>query len=234
MEVLQSTRGKDQIAYRGFLYRLDKRTLSTVLWRCHRSTCTGRLRTTLQYPEGEATERGSHCHGPEPENIGVKAVRDQMLTQAVAGHDPARRILQDAVCGISQETAAQIGSGLNLKRAVSRKRQKLTDFPPHPKNIEELEIPQSLTTSHTGDQFILYDSGLVDRNRIIIFRTNESLSWLVNNRHWLADGTFKVAPELFTQLFTVHCVINHSGLPCVYVLLRNKTEASYTQVWTQL
>ena len=39
---------------------------------------------------------------------------------------------------------------------------------------------------------------------------------------WLADGTFKLCPEILFQLFTIHRSINGYNPPCIYALLPNK------------
>ena len=68
----------------------------------------------------------------------------------------------------------------------------------------------------------------------MIFGTDESLTWLRDNRNWLADGTVKTAPSLFLQIFTIHALIRESIVPCIYVLLTNKYEASYKVVFDKL
>ena len=50
---------------------------------------------------------------------------------------------------------------------------------------------------------------------------------LANNRHWFADGTFKVAPHLFYQMHTIHAIHEHSVLPMVYVLMQSKGAEDY-------
>ena len=42
------------------------------------------------------------------------------------------------------------------------------------------------------------------------------------------DGTFKTAPELFFQLYTIYSCTANRLLPCVYALLPNKQQATYT------
>ena len=58
---------------------------------------------------------------------------------------------------------------------------------------------------------------------------------------WLADGTFKTAPSLFTQVYVIHALrggpdLMKDGhlLPSLFVLLPNKTEATYTRMWQQV
>jgi len=67
-----------------------------------------------------------------------------------------------------------------------------------------------------------------------MFGTTENLTLLQQNDHWFIDGTFKVAPTLFTQVFTIHALINNSAYPLVYVLLPNKTEHGYELVMQKI
>ena len=55
---------------------------------------------------------------------------------------------------------------------------------------------------------------------------------------WLADGTFKTAPLLFTQLYVIHALLGGPDLmkdghllPSLFILLPNKSEAIYTRMW---
>ena len=67
-----------------------------------------------------------------------------------------------------------------------------------------------------------------------MFGSHENLDALQIHSHWFIDGTFKVAPELFMQVFTIHGLVDNQALPLVYVLLTNKTEASYFRVFDSL
>ena len=51
---------------------------------------------------------------------------------------------------------------------------------------------------------------------------------------WCGDGTFKAAPELFTQLYTIHGIKSGYTVPCVYALLPNKRKESYVQLFRQV
>ena len=43
MDVIVSNRGKNKLAYNGFIYRKDKATQTTITWRCEVKGCKGRL-----------------------------------------------------------------------------------------------------------------------------------------------------------------------------------------------
>ena len=79
--------------------------------------------------------------------------------------------------------------------------------------------------------FVLYDSG-PGEERIIILGCNELLDALARASMWLADGTFKVVPSLFFQLYTIHFQFVHGINPAaLYCLLKNKTRSHMTVSW---
>ena len=236
MEVLKSKRGRDKIAFRGHLYRKDKRSLTRITWRCERRTCKGRIATTLNYstPGAEAVETSEHNHESDAAKVEIQRVRGDMLESAVATNDPPRRILQDHSAGLSQEAAARIGSGTNLKRAVTRKRKREEGHPPLPAAPAAIVLPQQFRHTATGANFLLHDSGQGDNDRLLIFGTDETLQWLTDHRHWLGDGTFKVVPELFFQLYTVHVYVGGAAIPCIYALMRSKTQPQYDRLWAAI
>ncbi len=48
------------------------------------------------------------------------------------------------------------------------------------------------------------------------------------------DGTFYVAPQMFTQLYTLHAMHHNEMLPLVYALLPTKDGATYSRMLTCL
>ena len=51
--------------------------------------------------------------------------------------------------------------------------------------------------------FLLHDSG-PEIQRILIFATQKNLDMFQFSRVWLADGTFRTASLLFTQVYVIH------------------------------
>ncbi|CAF0784768.1 unnamed protein product [Adineta ricciae] len=77
-------------------------------------------------------------------------------------------------------------------------------------------IPVKLTTTLRNDQFLRCDTG-PGEDRILIFASDELL----------VDGTFKVVPEIFYQLYIIHGVFRDHVIPLVFALLRQKTAETY-------
>ena len=106
------------------------------------------------------------------------------------------------------------------------------DFP-NPQTLSEIEIPEDFKYID-GELFLQFDSGKDDPTRILIFYTSGNLKKLSENPNWYCDGTFEVAPTLFTQLYTIHAVKNGQNLPLVYGFLPKKTEAMYDVIFMHL
>ena len=47
---------------------------------------------------------------------------------------------------------------------------------------------------------------------------------------FLVDGTFKVVPEIFNQLYIIHTVCRNHVVPVVYALLRRKNADTYQRL----
>ncbi|KAL3847168.1 hypothetical protein ACJMK2_018094 [Sinanodonta woodiana] len=58
----------------------------------------------------------------------------------------------------------------------------------------------------------------------------DNINSLQQNEHWLVDGTFRVAPVIFYQVFTIHALIDNKAVPLVYCHIQDKTEATYIRV----
>ena len=109
------------------------------------------------------------------------------------------------------------------------------NMPAVPQRREDiLVLPNNYQVTIRGYCFLLFDCDVGDVNRLIIFATNDANRLLATNLHWFIDGTFKVCPEIFFQIYTIHVLINHQTFPCVFDLLPNKTEATYNRFLTEV
>ena len=91
--------------------------------------------------------------------------------------------------------------------------------------------PRFRTSGLKDEQFLLYDSGFGDDRRMLINSTPRFLRILSQTNNWHCDGTIKVVPVLFSQLYTIHGDMGGLILPCVYMLLLNKDEQPMTPLF---
>ena len=82
--------------------------------------------------------------------------------------------------------------------------------------------------------FVLFDSS-PGPDRLLLLGCNELLDGLARASMWLADGTFKVVPSVFFQLYTIHFQFVKGINPAaVYCLVSNKSRATYDRIIHQL
>uniref|UniRef100_A0A2S2PHE5 MULE transposase domain-containing protein n=1 Tax=Schizaphis graminum TaxID=13262 RepID=A0A2S2PHE5_SCHGA len=85
--------------------------------------------------------------------------------------------------------------------------------------------------TNQNENFLLVNS---KETNIVGFSTLSNLKVLCNSDTIFVDGTLKSCPILYHQLFTVHCTINQSYVPLVYILLPSKTTQCYLQAFQHL
>lgn len=71
-------------------------------------------------------------------------------------------------------------------------------------------------------------------DRILIFASDEQVDILQDAEEFLVDGTFKVVPEIFYQLFIIHGVFRDHVIPLVYALLRRKNAQTYQRLINEI
>jgi hypothetical protein len=143
---------------------------------------------------------------------------------------------------------------------VERGRVELYEAPAEPKTRAEILLPERYTRYAPSDQgetenFLLGDSGINDTKRsdflkiferkyinkmnflrILIFGREREGVWMAQARHIFVDGSFKIAPSLFSQIFAVLAKRGDSNfvVPIAFGLLPDKTKASYKKFFDML
>jgi hypothetical protein len=231
-----SERGNKTLIYRNFEYIKDRRNVNgTVSWRCrsYKSlSCKARVITSESRIVSERQPDHNHA-GNIATSLARKAVSEMKGKMEELTATPSSS--QAAVASnLDDHVLMALPKRPTLNRALQRHRQKLNNtanggmpLPPLPQDMN-FDIP---------DQFrsmILYDSGPVG-DRIILIGCVELLDGLARAEVWLADGTFKVVPGLFFQLYSIHFQFGSGVNPAaLYCLLTNKTAETYGRILQQL
>ena len=167
-------------------------------------------------------EINEHTHPPSQDQIEVTKIKASIKRRSQATHDTLQQILGAALQNISETAAVNLPQINNLKRTI-QSQQKDNDLPPTPLRREDIPVlPERYQVAKAGEQFLIFDSGVGDNERILIF----GIRFLSNDSHWFMDGMFKLCPEIFYQIYTIHALNNNQVFPCVFALLPNKNEVT--------
>ncbi|XP_003366558.1 conserved hypothetical protein [Trichinella spiralis] len=71
-----------------------------------------------------------------------------------------------------------------------------------------------------------HDLVLPDQH-ILVFATGSNIRLLAASRTWGMDGTFKVVPQWYQKLFTIHAFLAGKLVPAVYCLCMDKGIPTY-------
>lgn len=100
------------------------------------------------------------------------------------------------------------------------------------KRLSEIKLPNELVKD-----FFLYDYG--SESKILFFATPVAKQYLTKFKIFYGDGTFRVVPSLFYQLYTLHVDLSRGDeavnfAPLLYILLPDKRQATYEKVFSIL
>ena len=176
-----------------------------------------------------------HSHPPPTGRIGAYKVKNNI--KSAASRDTTskpHRIVADSVNNVPEDVNNHLPEPPSLKRTIQRKR-KIDTVTANPdlalacdRSLLLLQIPQTLLRS-----WKYFDSGPSD-SRILILTTDSNLDFLCQSLRWCGDGTFKAAPKLWTQLYTLHGQKNGYTVLCVYALLPNKRKETFIRLFRQV
>ena len=236
MEVVTGCK-RSRIAQEGFFYVIDYVREDKTYMKCSLSkgmSCKGRGIWTA---EGfvKTTE---HSHAPNQSVIERAKARAVMKERAEGTVEPVHAVRGAAESGMSLAARADMPRESDINRSIRRYRKRARQTPAEPATIDDLVIPPELHLTHESrglpaTRFLLYDSSddeAYDGKRIVLYSSDWGLQNLANSLHWAADGTFKVSPVLFQQLYTIHATVMGITVPCAYAVLEDKSGQTYRQV----
>ena len=229
MEFIKSNKGGMKIAFEGYVYCKQKELANEVLlYECELRRSRNYCKAKIKVKNNELVSKvNEHTHPADATRIQNLKALQEMKNRARDTQETPHQIVTRAVEGMSEECSAILPTISHLKRNLRQCRQRSQNSLPVPQNTQDLVIPQEYKNTKNGEQFLLYDSGPINR-RILIFGTEKSVSYLEKCEHWYMDGTFSVTPGLFSQVYTIHGCIGGRVVPSLYCLLPDKSEVTYS------
>ena len=189
-------RGTQNPVLDGFRYVVDKKKNDTTYWKCFqfRKGCRARISTIGKQLTSPAPE---HTHDPLSAEIAVHVAKQTLKRKAAKGDMPTKYLCSEA--GMGFEARAKLGCQLSsLSRMARRNRQVASRHPSNPRSLEDLRSPADYILSHSNESIMLWDSGWeVQTKRSLVRGTPTNASTMVDAEHWVLDGTFKSAPDMF-------------------------------------
>ena len=222
LEFINSTRGKPKLVHGGYIYVYHKdRSNGNIAWRCE------------QYSKPASTRCSAAAVTTGKSSSSTLEITTIHPLPGVSLHRTAKphKIVLNNLQNVTEMTNNSLPESSSMKKTVQRQRKR-DNLAANPdlalacdRSLLLLQIPPTLLSA-----WKVFDSG-PSSTRVIILTTEPNLDFLCQSMRWCGDGTFKAAPELFTQL---HGMKSGYTVPCVYALLPNKRKESYVQLFRQV
>ena len=153
-----------------------------------------------------------------------------------------RKIQESAITGCSKQAAnseslsnltpserLHFGRTDSLKRNLNRIAAK--GRPADPVSLEELEIVHPFNKTKDGRNFLI-DDNTDTSTRIIVWGSDICIAHLAESDVWMMDGTFKITPPMFYQLYVIRAPLEDTSVSCVYAIMTGKSYETYRQLLT--
>ena len=163
----------------GFRYIFQKELSNNLQsWKCVRDVkgqCKAKVKCHMN---GElARETNEHTHPPSQDQTEVKKIKASINQRSQATHDTPQQILGAALQNVSETAAVNLSQINNLKGTIHSQR-KGNDLPPTPLRGEDIPVlpERYYQVTKVCEQFLIFDSGYGDNERILILATQQSMS----------------------------------------------------------
>lgn len=200
-------------------------------WRCIDRTCNGTMKTNFNIERGVITYGGQpHLHEADYAAIQAQEVVRAIKRRAESHpNEPPSVIYRDEIANVhDEEVQSKMPERNNIIRNINRRQNRRR--PLNPQSLVDLQISPPYTHTLNGSRFLQHDSGVDDPERFLVFFTDRSLERLCISRIMICDGTFKVVPNEFYQLYTIHGAFMDHVFTLIYCLTTTKNQIFYNNL----
>jgi hypothetical protein len=234
---MNSTRGKRKLVDElNFIYNFKKKNAddSICYWKCEEKECKARVHT-LTNDCKIINKIGEHEHMSSASEPKIRKILSEIKGIAETSKETSRSLIATAATKLNIAEMSEFPKGSLLSRNIRKWRNTNNSAQCNPSSRMNYEIPESykyiILAEKDRELFLQIDSGKEDENRILIFATNSGLDDLEMSCNWAGDGTFKICPSIFFQLYTIHTQFQSFSVPRVFALLPNKSHETYLRLF---
>ncbi|KRX34537.1 hypothetical protein T05_257 [Trichinella murrelli] len=225
LHLLQNRCGDTSLVYEGKAYKL-KRAGRQKYWRCSKDKegCGGAIWTNLDVTS--VINRNDHMEScPVDEHLAYKMEKRAVLTKRSAEETkPIPAIYDEEASAASAEPSTSGYFPLFRRVRAAMYGHRAKRFPKLPNHRRDLQIPDAFRTTMAGEDFLLWQSA---SRHILVLATGSNIRLMATRRTWALDGTFKIVPQWYQQLFTKHAFLAGKLVLAVYCLCTDKDIPTY-------
>lgn len=238
IKIIKSEKDKDLLIKDNFTFEIKSVTHNRVYWRCSVRTCKAKIHSPLHYNDAydSLIFKNDHNHMPDLRDIIKKEEIHKMKMEIKNYLVSPREIILRNFIGAPAEKINACGTYDNLTKILRNYRAKTLNTRPFEYN--EIRLGRNLCFTFRDE--CLYQYGPENYRNVdvfdefILFYSNSLFNEMKTHDVLCIDGTFKVVPRPFYQLFTISFLKNGHVYPVVYGILKNKNQRTYENLFNTL
>ncbi|CAF3439482.1 unnamed protein product, partial [Rotaria sp. Silwood2] len=231
-----STRGGKMVFMNGFGYLYMSTAKQSIGWRCVRRdmNCKAVIHTSKTTGEFSHWNKTFHCHEPDSYETRKRNILAKIKSRVLDEYIPIKIIIEEEYrkANLSEEEKRAMPLPIHIESGLHKLRRKTV--PPLPQD-QKFIVPSTYQHTYSNGNFLIYDKRKnAYGGRLMIFASDEQLNVLYRSDILFADGTFKVAPKLFEQLYVIHGMQNGEAVPVCFILTSNRRHETYEAIFRSL
>ena len=243
LSLIKTTRGGLKVIDEdSYLYIKHRETSEKSHWRCDnfKGGCKARLVTNLvkfgEIPKCLHRNEEVHDHSSDIGKVKAKETMNKLKESLSENrsYESTRSLIANTASNHTNDVRNHLPNTESIGRSIRKWRQKAIGSPAIPVGRTGFDIPESISKFENRTDFINYDSGPDDAHRILIMSSPATLKTLSDSRYMAVDATFRVCPDAWYQLASVHAVSANWSIPCLFALLPDKKQSTYVKLFKQL
>lgn len=236
--IIFSEKEREMLTEDYFIYEIKEKRNNIVYWRCNVRSCPAKFKTTTEYHSNLANimVTNNHNHISNPRDVLKKERVHLMKRKMEETLGTPRSIISTVLRGSNRTEIEATGTLDALSKMLREFRARMIN--PLPYLYHEMGISSLLAFSFRGEQLFQYGPGnyrgLNEYGDFALFYTNSMYETLKDAEVICVDGTFKVVPRPYFQLYTISYLRNNSVFPVIFALVKNKNQETYRNIFAVL
>jgi hypothetical protein len=204
-----------------------------IRWRCTNKACPAKIITFRDLSEDSSSDEHNHTddvHATDRQRVRSACKRKGSENSYERPFNILTTQLQSDPSSAKSITSKDKKL---IRDSIYRERRK--NRPPIPKSMIEVHRAveeMCCKTERKEDSLLVRDQTI--NTSIIIFSCQTNVETLCASERVYQDGTFTYCAAHFTQLFTLHALVNNHYIPCVFCLLPDKQSETYSAAFNFL
>lgn len=227
-EFIDSSHGGKILIRSGYRHRINRTNrCGTSVYTCATKFCNGNI--VLNPTKTEIVRESLHTCTPDFESIEVEKSIVKLKTKVITDYRPVPQLFQKAMSKFrTPEYADKVPSFFSKRDGLYRNKKRNSVFCIF-ENVSDVIIPE-----HLARDFLCLQT-----DECLIFISPPCKNYIKNVETFFADGTFKIVPHPYAQLYTLCGDIGTDKdftkvVPFVYALLTNKQQVTYEILFNKI